>query len=639
MAFRRILPLPHYKRKSRPFSSEETKAPEKTRLQDDASKLQATNEINSVVASYLQGEDGLQLPEELQKEQDILNTVTYGTLLEKGIDRNPNGGSNLVSQARRHLSRLELLDGLLTETSSKLKERVKSARQLVDRVVSVCGIASVPPDILVMIFSLAINTSSQEIPRSLHSVRLSHVCRHFRNIITTTPLFWTKISATPHAPEMDLVEASLQRSGESPLDVHINVYIFAIRVGTHLAPPELQQIYPNGVIPEFVEGIYYDRSLSLLLLHTHRWRNLHLNIVPADGETATSRGFQHIQNPDFPTLESITVYRERPFFKHQGRFPIEKEHSREMGFASYWITPMLRTLDLRDCLPCSLPETSLAVITDFKINLSAFENVAPLFSSLLKLEQVQKVCIDVSRLGTSTSQWETQVLGLQEVVLGSARTVILQFDEESGGIQCLKAIFSRLSFPGAMSLKLEATRSNGDPKGAFLHHFLPMIPDKFPNVRNYDIVVTESSRVRSRFTKSPRPTTLPLHFPSDLENFSFTCNSPLWFSTEEARKTKPILPRLRMLTLGVHSLPHYNIRSVFDWVRWIVGQLEFQMHCGSESTFEKLVLLRYDYDRGYKLQKIVPRADIDAWCESRVIFPETCSEEEKSENEKSSSSD
>ena len=159
----------------------------------------------------------MQLPKELQKEDDDLcvfvfynwvsffislsqsNTVTYGALLEDGVDRNSEGGSILVSQARKHLARLETLDGLLTEISSKLKERVESARQLVNRVVSVCGVASLPSDILILIFSFAVDSSSRKIPRSIHSVRLSHVCRHFRHIITTTPLFWTEISTIPRA--------------------------------------------------------------------------------------------------------------------------------------------------------------------------------------------------------------------------------------------------------------------------------------------------------------------------------------------------------------------------------------------------------------------------------------------------------
>ena len=61
------------KRTSQSSLPEDVETPvERIQLQDDGSKLRATSEINTVVTSYLQGEDGLQLPEELQKEEDYM---------------------------------------------------------------------------------------------------------------------------------------------------------------------------------------------------------------------------------------------------------------------------------------------------------------------------------------------------------------------------------------------------------------------------------------------------------------------------------------------------------------------------------------------------------------------------------------
>ncbi|KLO09631.1 hypothetical protein SCHPADRAFT_1000142 [Schizopora paradoxa] len=618
-------------RKSQPLFSEDGEPPkEGVQLQDDTSNLRATNEMNSVVTGDLRGEDGLQLPEELQREEDLLNIVTCSAPLEKGIDRISDGGSTLVVRARQYLSRLGLLDGLPTEISSELKEKADSARQRVNRVVTVCGIASLPSEILILIFSLSIDCSSRDIPHPLHSVRLSHVCRLFRNIITTTSRFWTEISSIPHAPKVGLVEACLQRSGDSPLNVHLNVYIFPIQIGAFPVPEELQLMFPNGVL-DLIEGINCDPTLSSLALHAHRWRNLHLNVIPVNDMIKSSFGFELIQNTIFPTLESVTVYRESASLRHrdQGRSFIEKECSREMGFASSWTTPMLRTLNLRDTLPSSLPESSLAAITTVRINLSTFNDVSSLYALFSKLERVEEVHLDVSRLGTSWN--EDQLERIQDVVLGSAKRVTLRFDEDAGLMELWQATFFKLYCPNATSLAVEATRCSKEPKRAFLYHLLPKIPARFPKVKNYTVSVKESLKLIGQETR--KPTSLPLHFPPDLEHFTFTCDSSLWFSEKGARKIIPRVSRLRTLTLGVNPSVMNDIKPALDWVRWIADYI--QPHNRPEQMFEKLVLLKFDCSRGYRyrIKKIIPRDEIEAWCASGVVLPETLSEVEETEYE------
>ncbi|KLO09630.1 hypothetical protein SCHPADRAFT_1000141 [Schizopora paradoxa] len=589
---------------------------------DAASTSRAVEEINSIVVNFFGNRNELQLPKELKKEEDEINAVTYGALLEDGVERDSDGGAGftLVSKARRHLSHLEQLDGFLVEISSKLKEKIESACQQVDRMGSVCGLASLPSDILVHIFSLAINTSSHNVPRSLHSVRLSHVCRHFWQIITTNPLFWNEISTTPHAPEIGLVDISLQRSKDCPLDIILNTYTMPIKVRTIEVPPDVQVVFPEG-IHEFVEGICSDQTLTALAHHMHRWRSLHLNFVSPDGIRTTPVLFDSIENSVFPMLQTMTAYRDSSLNAVQFQFLVKNTSNRQMAFASTWNTPTLRNLVLRECFPHSLPVDSLANVTTFDINISNYNDIVPLFSTLLKMTSLEQLCIDIARLHS------LEGVALQNVGLGSVKKFTLRFthDASENKTRCLQAMLSKLDFINATSLSFEALRSDGAEDALSLQHLLSGVLDKFPNVSNYKISTRRYKTIYSgsRSDDIPKPTSLPTFLPSNLEHLIFMCDTPLSFSDEEARKTLPMLSKLRTLTLGVHPSSRYDTKAAIDWARWLIDHV--QPHNGSEGSFEKLVELKYvDSSGEYELVEEVPRDEIDTWCKKIYEWHNEC---------------
>ncbi|KLO09629.1 hypothetical protein SCHPADRAFT_1000140 [Schizopora paradoxa] len=607
--------------------SEKTEIPEET-IQDNASKLHAAEEIKSIVVNHLLGQGGLQLSKELQREEDEFNAVTYGALLEAGIDRDTDDGAgfSLVSRARRHLSRLELLEGILAEVSSNLKEKIESARQQVDRMGSVCGLASLPPDILVQIFSITINSSSRKVPRSRHSVRLSHVCRHFWHIITTNPLFWNEISATPYAPEIGLINASLQRSKDCPLDIHLNTYTYPVIVRTHDVPPDAQHVFPNG-IPELIEGISSDQSLSALIPHTHRWRSLLLNFVNANSSPGTHTDFSCIVDPTFPMLKTLVAHRNYFCGVYQHRFPVDNHFNREMGFMSSWITPALQTLRVRECYPHSLSESSLASITKFDVTLTSFDDMISLFPTLPKMKSVKEFCVDTSHMDFyGGAAYDAELLELENVDLGSVMSFTFRLKHEQmtrdkeDKIRYFQIILSKLGCPNTTHLTFEAWRSDYPKDILSLHQFLSFVPSRFSKVIDYKVSIRKRDAIYRGGSDVLKSTSLPIHFPPNLHHFTFICDTPILFSgAEDAYEMPPSFSKLRTLTLALAPSLDSDSRSAIVWVRWIVEQC--QLHSGSEPTFEQIQLLKCaekNRSCGYELEKIIPRDEVVAWCRSEM---------------------
>jgi len=192
-------------------------------------------------------------------------------------------------------SHLELVDDLLREISFKLKEKIEPARQRAERLGSICGLASLSPGLLALIFSFAIHGFTNNNPRSFTIVHLSHVCRHFRNTAMANPHLWSEIRATPYKPEMGFVDACLQRSKDSPLDISLNLYASC-------------QWSPADALPWRRKYLSCDRVFSAMTPHISRWRCLHLNFVDAKGFVGSSSVFERIQGSSFPILESITEF-------------------------------------------------------------------------------------------------------------------------------------------------------------------------------------------------------------------------------------------------------------------------------------------------------------------------------------------
>ena len=83
------------------------------------------------------------------------------------------------------------------------------------------GIASLPPELLGLIFEMAL--SKRRVQYKLpFEVVLSHVSRFWRAVAITTPVLWTRISI--YSSRSNCADSYLQRSGQRLLDIRIDIY-------------------------------------------------------------------------------------------------------------------------------------------------------------------------------------------------------------------------------------------------------------------------------------------------------------------------------------------------------------------------------------------------------------------------------
>ncbi|KAG9015680.1 hypothetical protein FRB90_004469 [Tulasnella sp. 427] len=111
----------------------------------------------------------------------------------------------------------------------------------------------IPFDIFQIIFTLC----SDDRMGVTFQIQASHVCRIWREYTLAMPLLWNHLRVNHAVPRWDWLIAQLERSGQAPLDISINVISFR-----------------QSAIP------HMRKLLRLLLPHLSRWRSLHLENLP-----------------------------------------------------------------------------------------------------------------------------------------------------------------------------------------------------------------------------------------------------------------------------------------------------------------------------------------------------------------------
>ncbi len=161
----------------------------------------------------------------------------------------------LVSRARHQAKHIKSLYDVQRAITAKLEDELRSAQERVEVMGTVCGLASLPPELLAHAFSFAIlGDLEPDKPRSFATLRLSHICRRFRNAVLSTPNLWSEVRAKAFNPEMEFVRTCVDRSQNAPLDVFLNLYTNHIKKGEMSA---------------------CDPVLFAVLPHANRWRTLH----------------------------------------------------------------------------------------------------------------------------------------------------------------------------------------------------------------------------------------------------------------------------------------------------------------------------------------------------------------------------
>ncbi|KAG9045745.1 hypothetical protein FS837_005702 [Tulasnella sp. UAMH 9824] len=116
----------------------------------------------------------------------------------------------------------------------------------------VAPIKRVPFDIFQIIVTMC-----QENPSSTFQLTASHVCRRWREHVLVMPFMWNTMQINTRVPRWEMLETSLKRSGQAPLNIYIG------------QPPFVKSALPH-----------LRKIMRMILPHLGRWRTLHLSRAP-----------------------------------------------------------------------------------------------------------------------------------------------------------------------------------------------------------------------------------------------------------------------------------------------------------------------------------------------------------------------
>jgi hypothetical protein len=118
---------------------------------------------------------------------------------------------------------------------------------------------------------------------------LSHVCRQWRRIALSTPLFWTHIETSPFSRSDSMLDAYLERSKDCPVDVHYH--------------DDDNSEAQNTFMPE-IPAPAVNRLIDKLIPHIHRCRRLYIATEVTDACKLISGRLQALT---CPALEQFVI--------------------------------------------------------------------------------------------------------------------------------------------------------------------------------------------------------------------------------------------------------------------------------------------------------------------------------------------
>lgn len=172
----------------------------------------------------------------------------------------------------------------LSSTLNELAHAIENECVAIEVINRKCGLASLPDDLLVMIFDYVVNKEENKyrVPsRWMAAVKLSHVCQHFRGVSLSCPRLWTTINRSSK-----MAVDCLPRARSVPLMVHITVC-------------------PN----ESTGGWYLEPILKHLLPCAKRWSQLSIvyDFMSRKDIDSNKATYQRLRQLHAPLLEELHV--------------------------------------------------------------------------------------------------------------------------------------------------------------------------------------------------------------------------------------------------------------------------------------------------------------------------------------------
>ncbi|KLO15323.1 hypothetical protein SCHPADRAFT_995932 [Schizopora paradoxa] len=325
------------------------------------------------------------------------------------------------SRSRIHdtVSRLKLL----STTLDALMEAVKAESQALESASRSCGLASLPDEILNMIFGLVVNEDTISRSAVYHScewraaVRLSHVNKHFRVIMLSCPQHWIRIYSSSK-----MAASCLPRTNGLPLSVSLETF-------------------------DVGDGWSFEPLISEVLPFLHRWKSVNIVLDPFSSQIPKERLVKEHELHLFDDATSLShmEIRTDPWFSDIEWSPRDWSH---------WITPNLQSLTAEYYFPHSLP--GLANLTQLQLSLRINDSsIANILIEVSKMVHLQDLTLS---LETASEMDDTMVLYVKREFPRVRRLKIelkqnLPNDQFSSAL--VRSLFSSLYFPTADELIVE----------------------------------------------------------------------------------------------------------------------------------------------------------------------------------------
>ncbi len=387
------------------------------------------------------------------------------------------GCSDLLSRARATMSRLKSLSDILIELASAIKTESEAAQMNLEAVKNMCGLTSLPNELLSRIFECAVNDATLTIPnRWKAAVTLSHVCQSFRETALSCPHNWTSISRS------DAMAAScLSRSKDLPLEVEL-----IVGFGSSDDPHELR----------------FEQLLPDILSHSNRWRHLDVRFLSISGDDDAVNRMplsgsdirQAFREVDAPSLKSLRIWN----FPHGNSF-----YGSYADFV-HWNAPNLRHVTSVHYFPFGLENISSLDITLIinQINLS------DLLNGLSRMHALEDFTLELERCSELFDPGDLQPNERTELPSVRRLRIETEYVHERGEVSALLkcALFSSLFFPGAVDLHvglkgimseilaLQGLRLDAEVAYIFRH------VEQFPRVERFHLEVFGRSAGRLNVT-------------------------------------------------------------------------------------------------------------------------------------------
>ncbi|KLO15325.1 hypothetical protein SCHPADRAFT_269677 [Schizopora paradoxa] len=277
----------------------------------------------------------------------------------------------------------------------------------------------------------------------MNTLRLSHVCRHFRNIILSFPRFWNQIDIHPKSSG-PLVEACLRYSQDIPLTIYLNVFC------------------------DTPEHFDYFNAFHQVLYQAHRWRKLTLRASPhCSAATQISlleqfswhaRGGMQIMIGNRRFYPGLELKFSLPMLEE---LHVEKDASLPRSIIDIpagrflWDTPKLKFLKVSHYFPYTLPAISSITVFEFTISRRTFE-YRSLLGALQRMSALEDLRI---RFQNSEEEINGEEIGFDRVILGKVSRLKLCLETrhlfKPYRLSSQRAFYACLVLPNALELHFQ----------------------------------------------------------------------------------------------------------------------------------------------------------------------------------------